>query len=58
MPRLSEYGLKIWKGEIEKAKQNIAAGNANPGMDYRDYNLSINPEDFLDLIDGRWDLDA
>lgn len=55
MPRLSEYGRKIWNGEIESAKQRVEAGKANPSIDDRDYNITINPEDFLDLISGKWD---
>ena len=55
MPKLSDHGMKIWSGEIARAKERIEAGSANPGMDDRDYNISINPEDFLDLINGKWD---
>jgi hypothetical protein len=55
VPKLSEHGRKVWANDIERAEKNIEAGTANPGMDDDIYNLSINPEDFLDLISGKWD---
>lgn len=53
---MSKAGRKIWEGEIAKAKELIAWADSHPGEDCGDnYGITLDPEDFLDLLAGKWD---
>lgn len=53
---MSAEGRRIWKENIDHAEKLVAFANAHPGDDLGDaYHIEIDPEDFLDLINGKWD---
>lgn len=48
---LSENGKKLWQKEIALAHRLIE--NMPPVPD-EEYKIELDPEDFLDLINGKW----
>ena len=52
---LSERGKIVWFKELTKARKLIDEANARRGEDIPDYKIELDPEDFLDLCNGKWD---
>ena len=56
---MSEAGKKIWAAQIAKAKEQIGIATDNPDKTIfeldLDWEIKLDPEDFLDLINGKWD---
>ena len=52
---LSERGKIVWFKELAKARKLVDEATKNPGYDNPDYEINLDPEDFLDLCNGKWD---
>lgn len=55
---LSARGRIVWFKELAKARKLIEEAKSKPpGEEIDDYKIELNPEDFLDLCKGKWDLE-
>lgn len=52
---LSERGKTIWAKELSKARALVDEATKRPGDEFPDYKIELDPEDFLDLCNGKWD---
>lgn len=52
---LSAQGMEIWQKEIKQAEDLLEQAHKDPTADIPNYRIELDPEDFLDLINGKWD---
>jgi len=52
---LSKRGKEIWAKELSKARAMIDEATKRPGDEFPNYNIELDPDEFLDLCNGKWD---
>lgn len=51
---LSREGQQVWATQIAKAKELMEWAKSNPSGSRKDNYIALDPEDFLDLLEGTW----